>query len=102
MTENLNGDVNAVFRSAHKKNRNGANLKLRLAYGRRSNNILSQQVNYVLDRHEKFYGEVVVARLSPDELPDFFLRNECKQFWLSYGLFDAGLPNEHSRRRRKT
>ena len=81
MTENLNGDVNAVFRSAHKKkNRNWANLKLRLAYGRRSNNILSQQVNYVLDRHEKFYGEVVVARFSPDELPDFFYEMNANNF----------------------
>ena len=35
--------------------------------------ILSQRINYVLDRHKELYNEMV-ARLRPDELSDIFLK----------------------------
>ena len=40
--------------------------------------ILSQQVNYVLDRHEKLYGEM--AELSPEELVSAFAEMNVNSF----------------------
>ena len=41
--------------------------------------ILSQQVNYVLDRHEKLYGEMA-ERLSPEELVSVFAEINVNSF----------------------
>ena len=41
--------------------------------------ILSQQVNYVLDRHEKLYGEMA-ERLSPEELVSVFAEMNVNSF----------------------
>ena len=55
--------------------------------------ILSQHINYMLARHGKLYDEMA-ERLGPEEL--CFCRNECEQFWPSYGLFDIGLFDGYS------
>ena len=51
---------------------------------------LSSHINYVLTHHGQLYDEMA-ERLDSDGLLNVFLRNECEQFWPSYGLFDTGL-----------
>ena len=63
--------------------------------------ILSHQINYVLDRHEKLYDEIA-SRLSPDELLNVFYEINVNNFGRAMAylalVYRMNIPEEGVRR----